>query len=154
MQNNTVENNPIVLVKVWFELSQQHNLLRIQKAVCRLKPIGQLYTAPASPNSFHRIGKRQECDVTENRPFTDREFCRQVRHRIIPSRDNHCINRSSPFHRIQPCSLLPARDTNSIAKIPDTFCHDSISYRELFTFCHISDGTSPCCTDQTVFFPQ
>ena len=73
---------------------------------------------------------------------------------IISARDDHCIDRSSPFRRIQPCSLLPVRDSNSIAKIPDTFCHDSKSFYEKFTFCHIVSNTSPVRANESVIIAQ
>ena len=137
LKQDAVQNNPIFLIQMRLDLLLQLDLPGIQEVICRLEPVRYLYTAPASPNSFHRIGKRQEHDVTKNRPFTDGEFYCQMWNSIISPRDDHCIDRSSPFRRIQPCSLLPVRDSNSIAKIPDTFCHDSKSFQEKFTFCHI-----------------
>lgn len=137
LQNDAVENNTIFLVEGRFYLLQQRDLLWTQKAVCWFEPVRYFHSAPASPNSFQRIGKHEEGDVTENCSLTDTEFCCQIRRRIRPPRNDHCIDRRSPFRRIQPCSLLPVRDTNSIAKIPDTFCHDSKSFQEKFTFCHI-----------------
>lgn len=137
LKQDAVQNNPIFLIQIRFDLSQQLDLFGIQEAIRWLEPVGYLYATPATPNSFHRIGKRQKHDVTKNRPFTDSEFYCQMWNSIISPCDDHCIDRSSPFRRIQRCSLLPVRDTNSIAKIPDTFCHDSKSFYEKFTFCYI-----------------
>ena len=109
---------------MWFDLPEQHDLFCIQITLCWSEPVSQLHAPSSAPNSLHWIGKRQEHDVTKNRPFTYSKLCRKMRNRILPPSDDHCINCSSPFRRIQPCSPLPVRDENSIAKIPDTFCHD------------------------------
>ena len=140
---------------MWFDLPEQHDLFCIQITLCWSEPVSQFHPAPSSPNSFHRIGKRQEHDVTKNRPFTYSKLCRKMRNRILPPSDDHCINCSSPFRRIQPCSPLPVRDENSIAKIPDTFCHDFENSSDISTFRHIPPlaQPTPCSPAGTIKAP-
>ena len=154
LKQNAVQNNPVFLGEVRLDSSQQLDLPDAQVSLCWFEPVRYLNTAPASPNGFHRIGKRQEHDVAQNRSFTDGKFCCQMRNSIISPHNDRCIDRSSPFRRIQPCSPLPVRDSKSIAKIPDSLCHDSKSFYEKFTFCHIVSNASPVCASESVIITQ
>ena len=79
LKQNAVQNNPVFLGEVRLDSSQQLDLPDAQVSLCWFEPVRYLNTAPASPNGFHRIGKRQEHDVAQNRSFTDGKFCCQMR---------------------------------------------------------------------------
>ena len=126
------ENDLIHWWKIWLNLSEQLDLLTVQPRIRRMKPISQFHTAAATPDSFQRIGKGQEDNITLNRPFTYLELSCQVNKRIKAPPANCCKNSGSPFSRIQACSPPSVRDDKSIAKIPVTFCRDLQGFWQIF----------------------
>lgn len=126
------ENDLIHWWKIWLNLSEQLDLLKVQPRIRRMKPISQFHTAAATPDSFQRIGKGQEDNITLNRPFTYLELSCQVNKRIKAPPANCCKNSRSPFSRIQACSPPSVRDDKSIAKIPVTFCRDLQGFWQIF----------------------
>ena len=101
LKENAVQDDTVPPGKIGLDSSQQPDLFRIQPGIPRVKPVSQLHTAMAAPYSFQRMGQRQEDDITLNRPLADMEFDGSISIGIEPSPADCCINRGSPFRRIQ-----------------------------------------------------